>query len=113
MIKYLFLPVLLILTISGYVETLQDSTKSSYNLFHPCQRDQLRSFETDRPDATESPYTVDAGHFQFETDLFKTNRLSVNGLNPLQILLTTLTSKPVSPTRLIFSSYQNHLSIPG
>ena len=80
MIKYLFLPVLLILTISGYAESLQDSTKSSYNLFHPCPRDQLRSFETDRPDATESPYTVDAGHFQFETDLFKTDRLSVNGV---------------------------------
>jgi hypothetical protein len=25
---------------------------------------------TDRPDKTESPYTVDAGHFQFEMDVF-------------------------------------------
>jgi hypothetical protein len=24
---------------------------------------------TDRPDKTESAYTVDAGHFQFEADL--------------------------------------------
>ena len=27
----------------------------------------LRDLETDRPDATESPVTVDKGHFQFET----------------------------------------------
>ncbi len=29
----------------------------------------LRPLSTDRPDQTESPYTVDAGHFQFESDL--------------------------------------------
>ena len=29
---------------------------------------QLREMRTDRPDATESPYTVDMGHFQIETD---------------------------------------------
>ncbi|WP_294333644.1 hypothetical protein [uncultured Chryseobacterium sp.] len=27
--------------------------------------------ETDRPDVTESAYTVDAGHFQYETDLVR------------------------------------------
>ena len=29
----------------------------------------LRPLSTDRPDATESPYTVDAGHFQFELEI--------------------------------------------
>ncbi len=29
---------------------------------------QLRPLSTDRPDITESPYTVDAGHFQMEMD---------------------------------------------
>lgn len=29
----------------------------------------LRPLSTDRPDITESPYTVDAGHFQFETEI--------------------------------------------
>lgn len=29
----------------------------------------MRALSTDRPDKTESPYTVDAGHFQIETDL--------------------------------------------
>ena len=43
--------------------------KSVYNLFHPTPRPLLREMSTDRPDKTESPYTVDAGHFQFEMDL--------------------------------------------
>ncbi len=29
----------------------------------------MREMSTDRPDKTESPYTVDAGHFQIESDL--------------------------------------------
>jgi hypothetical protein len=43
--------------------------KSRYNLFHPTPHDEMRELSTDRPDKTESPYTVDAGHFQFEADL--------------------------------------------
>ena len=31
----------------------------------------MREMSTDRPDQTESPYTVDAGHFQVEMDFFK------------------------------------------
>jgi hypothetical protein len=30
----------------------------------------MRDLSTDRPDATESPFTVDAGHVQFETTMF-------------------------------------------
>lgn len=43
--------------------------KGSYNLFNPTPRAQMRELSTDRPDKTESPYTVDAGHFQIEIDL--------------------------------------------
>ena len=43
--------------------------KSGYNLFHPVPHELLRELNTDRPDKTESPYTVDAGHFQVELDL--------------------------------------------
>lgn len=43
--------------------------KGACTLFRPTPRDQLRSFETDRPDKTECPFTVDAGHFQIEMDL--------------------------------------------
>ena len=39
------------------------------SLFAPVQAGHLRPLNTDRPDLTESPFTVDAGHFQIETDL--------------------------------------------
>lgn len=42
--------------------------KSQYNLFNPVPLDQMRSFSTDRPTKSDSPYTVDAGHYQYEAD---------------------------------------------
>ncbi len=42
--------------------------KSGFNLFKPTPRGLLRDLSTDRPDQTESAYTVDAGHFQIEMD---------------------------------------------
>ena len=42
--------------------------KSSYHLFNPVPTKLLRELNTDRPDKTESPFTVDAGHFQVELD---------------------------------------------
>ena len=46
------------------------SDKSGYHLFNPTPRALMREMSTDRPDKTESPYTVDAGHFQIEMDVF-------------------------------------------
>ena len=43
--------------------------KSRYNLFRPTPDALLREMATDRPDKTESAYSVDAGHFQVEMDL--------------------------------------------
>jgi len=43
--------------------------KSQYHLFNPTPRELMRALSTDRPDKTESAYTVDAGHFQLESDL--------------------------------------------
>lgn len=43
--------------------------KSQYHLFNPTPRELMRAMSTDRPDLTESAYTVDAGHFQIEADL--------------------------------------------
>jgi hypothetical protein len=43
--------------------------KSRYHLFNPTPPQWMREMATDRPDKTESPYTVDAGHFQIEMDL--------------------------------------------
>jgi hypothetical protein len=44
--------------------------KSSYWLFNPTPRGQMREMTTDRPDITEVPFTVDAGHIQTESTLF-------------------------------------------
>lgn len=41
-----------------------------YDLFHPKPANELRPLSTDRPDTTESAYTVDAGHFQVELEAF-------------------------------------------
>ncbi len=40
--------------------------KSAFTLFNPTSRGRMREFITDRPDTTESPNTVDAGHVQLE-----------------------------------------------
>jgi hypothetical protein len=39
-------------------------------LFNPTPDDQMRQFSTDRPGKTHSALTVDAGHFQLESDFF-------------------------------------------
>jgi hypothetical protein len=46
----------------------------AYTLFNPVPKLAMREMETDRPDITESPYTVDAGHIQYETDLYRLQR---------------------------------------
>jgi len=43
--------------------------KDQYWLLDPTPDSELRAFSTDRPPKSNSPYTVDAGHFQYETDL--------------------------------------------
>jgi hypothetical protein len=47
----------------------QSDDERRYHLFRPTPMDQMREMSTDRPDQTESPYTVDAGHFQLEIDV--------------------------------------------
>jgi hypothetical protein len=42
--------------------------KGQYNIFNPTPVDSMRELSPDRPDKTESPYTVDAGHLQLEMD---------------------------------------------
>src|SRR6516225_1860118 len=43
--------------------------KSQYTLFHPTPIDLRRAYNTDRPSKTDSPYTIDAGVFQIESDV--------------------------------------------
>lgn len=67
----------------SYAQTDTGMSKKNYNLFNPTPKNLMRDFATDRPDATESPYTVDAGHFQLETDLFKTEHFKTAGVTTI------------------------------
>ena len=48
--------------------------KSHFTLFNPTPRALMREMATDRPDVTESPYTVDAGHVQVESSFAEYTR---------------------------------------
>jgi hypothetical protein len=43
-----------------------ESNKQQYNLLNPTPADQLRGMDTDRPNVTNTPHTIDAGHLQIE-----------------------------------------------
>jgi hypothetical protein len=53
---------------------LSAADKDNYTLFNPTPRDQMREMSPDRPDLTDGPFTVDAGHLQTETTLFQYGR---------------------------------------
>jgi hypothetical protein len=50
-------------------EQARAQDKSQYTLFSPTPVDKMRDFSTDRPTKSNVPYTVDAGHFQYEGDI--------------------------------------------
>ena len=56
--------------------------KSVFNLFNPTPTEHLRAMDRDGPGTTESPYTVDAGHFQVEMTLlaYTHDRESFDGM---------------------------------
>lgn len=74
--KFTFL-ILLLCTKFGFQVSAQDLPKTEkpikkrYTLFHPTPKDSLREIDPDRPNITESPYTVDAGHIQYEADFLR------------------------------------------
>jgi hypothetical protein len=75
-IFYPLATVLALLTFAYNSATAQDTTRKSYNIFHPLPESLLREdMETDRPNVTESPYTMEAGHFQYEADIFNFEKL--------------------------------------
>lgn len=87
-----------------------DLDKSRFTLFDPTPRQAMREMSTDRPDTTESAYTVDAGHVQFElsfvdyaydkNDGVKTKTL---GVLPSNIKLGLLNNTDI---QFVFTPYQ-------
>ena len=43
----------------AYADEVAAPDKSAYTLFNPVPDDQMRSFSTDRPTKSDTPYTVD------------------------------------------------------
>jgi hypothetical protein len=89
--KHLHAHLISFFCLTGFAVSAQENepaSKKSYNLFKPVPKSEMREFSIDRPDVTESPMTVDAGHFQFEGDIFKVIKINpeyrafniVNGL---------------------------------
>ncbi len=66
-------PMIAALLLGAFVLQAADD-KSGYTFFNPTPREKMRELSTDRPDKTESAYTVDAGHFQIEADLISLSR---------------------------------------
>jgi hypothetical protein len=63
-----------------FLTTAFASSKAGYSLFNPTPDAEMREMSTDRPDKTESAYTLDAGHYQIETDLVNTAINDDNGV---------------------------------
>ena len=61
--------------------------KRAYSWAHPTPEAQLRDLTTDRPDATEGPFTVDAGHAQFEFDFVTSTRDRTAGVRATELAL--------------------------
>jgi hypothetical protein len=59
-----------VLVTMGLAGNAVGADKSQYWLFNPTPDRLLRDMTTDRPDLTESPFTVDAGRIQIESNVF-------------------------------------------
>ncbi len=63
------------------VDATPPPDKSGYTLFNPTPDALLRGFDTDRPTKSNVPVTVDAGHFQYESDLFNYLHSNAGGVS--------------------------------
>jgi hypothetical protein len=67
--------------------------KSGFSLFDPTPDADLRAFCTDRPTKSTGPCTVDAGHFQYESDVFNLTYDTSGGADTTTLLYTNPTLK--------------------
>ena len=99
-----------VVAIAGEIDGVADTQeKAHYNLFNPTPQNALREFATDRPDKTEGPTTVDAGHFQIEMDFATFTRNQVDSAEteiwnvaPFNLRIGLLNNVDLS---LIFENY--------
>jgi len=65
---------LIVFLIAAVPAAAPGGDKAGYHLFNPTPRALMRDLSTDRPDTTESPISVDAGHVQVEMSFFEYTR---------------------------------------
>lgn len=82
--------------------TFNSYANKEYNLFNPTPHNKLRPMTTERPSRMDSPYSLDAGQVQIETNLYgyikndgcdnnictKTRQHDIGGSTNLRIGLT-------------------------
>lgn len=83
----------LLFVVAGPVAYAQDGDKSDYELGNPTPHELLREMSTDRPDKTESPYTVDAGRVQLEIDFVS---YTTDTDDAAKLRLTTVSLAPIN-----------------
>ena len=62
-------------------QTAEAPDKSGYTFFNPTPASALRAFNTDRPTKSNVATTVDAGHFQYESDVVSYTHSNVGGVS--------------------------------
>lgn len=70
--QLLLVPALLVVGRASAAQSA--SPPAGFSILNPTPMEAMRDLSTDRPDRTESPYTVPAGRFQFEFDVASLER---------------------------------------
>jgi hypothetical protein len=103
-----------IITAPAASEAAAPADKSGYTLLNPTPASLLRDFNSNRPDTTESPTTIDAGHVQVESSFVEYTRDSDHGVTtdqfsvfPTTIRLGVLNNFEVD---VAFNPYLNSLT---
>lgn len=102
--------------ISAFVCLVPSVSEAQYRwLFDPTPREEMRELSTDRPDTTESPMSVDAGHLQVETDLFS-GYLRYDGSwsgETLMEINAKVGLTPFADLQVVFSTFEDHIDQSG
>jgi hypothetical protein len=85
--------VLGVLVLSSWAWVARAEDKSGFTLFSPTPRNLMREMSTDRPDTTESPYTVDAGHYQVEMSFVDFTRDRSEGVTTETVVAAPFNAK--------------------
>jgi hypothetical protein len=82
-----------VLVVAAFAGVARAEDKSGFTLFNPTPGGLMREMATDRPDVTESPYTVDAGHFQVEMSFIDFTRDRSDGVTTETVVAAPFNAK--------------------